>query len=158
MNPHNFQLIWYVTDLDKRKKFKQKFIYVTLLFLVICCTIKYFYNKNYIWTLETTIENNNNFKEESYKKDSLKKVEKYLPIDTFINFKNFIEKRYSIENIYVSKNSIILESKFPNMTALTRFIKDIEENKFYRIEKFDLESIDDSIIVKINLEVNKYEK
>jgi hypothetical protein len=159
MGEYNFLPMWYRNHIEQRKKFKYSVCSIILFLLSLFCVIRYFINDSYIKSIEDSIQENIYINEENERKNKLLYRERYMTIDTLINFNNTISVDYTIEDIYISEKDIILESHFSNLYTLTKFIKDLEEKRIYKIKKLDLEKLkEDNFICKVSLEVNNYDK
>lgn len=159
MGEYNFLPMWYRNHIEERKKFKYNVYSIILFLLSLFCVIKYFINDSYIKSIEDSIQENIYINEEADRKSKLLYRERYMTIDTLIHFNNTISVDYILEDIYISEKDIILESHFSNLYTLTKFIKDLEEKKIYKIKKLDLEKLkEDNFICKVSLEVNNYDK
>jgi ABC-type lipoprotein release transport system permease subunit len=159
MGEYNFLPMWYRNNMERKRKNKINICIVILTFLSAICVVRYFINNSYIKELNKSIEDNIYEKAEHKKKSELFDKEKHETIDTLNNFKDNILKNCSIEEVYISEKAVVLESDFSNTYTLTKFIKDLEENKEYKIKKLDLEDIEKNAVrLKVSLEVKKDDK
>lgn len=153
MEKYNFLPMWYRDNLEIKSKNKLRIYIMVLLALLSVSITKYFINISYISELDKAIEENIYERTEKEKNNNLFHKDKNETIYVFNKFKDGILKNYNIEDIRINKKSILLEIQFLNIDNLTKCIKDLEENREYRIKKLELQNKEEyNLRLKVSLE------